>query len=112
MHYSFIWLFQPMMVNYRKVCNLHERYVCCTMSHGGVFFTLYCLLSNHFGANKFQCVIFFTQKLEDNISKNNIKNITSTECISISGNFTKKHLVVFDEFSGECFEVIRKTQAM
>lgn len=52
------------------------------------------------------------QKLEENISKNNIKKITSTECIALSGNFTKKHLVVFDEFNGECFEVIKKTQAM
>lgn len=56
--------------------------------------------------------INFSQKLEDNISKGNIKNVTPTECIALSSNFTKKHLVVFDEFSGECFDVIKKTQAM
>lgn len=54
----------------------------------------------------------FLQKLEENVSKNNIKEVTPAECITLMGRFTRKHIVVFDEFEGDCFETIRKTSAL
>lgn len=58
------------------------------------------------------CFMFFLQKLEENVNTKNIRDVTPDECIAISSNLTKKHIVVFDEFEGECFEAIRKTPAL
>lgn len=52
------------------------------------------------------------QKLEENVNLDNIKEVTQAECVNLAGNFTRKHIVIFDEFEGECFETIRKTQAL
>lgn len=40
-----------------------------------------------------------------------IRNVTATKCIESSENFTRKNLVVFDEFSGESFEAVKLTPA-
>lgn len=55
---------------------------------------------------------FYLQKLEENVNKSNIKDVSPEECLGLAGNFTKKHIVVFDEFEGDCFDDIRKTQAL
>lgn len=59
-----------------------------------------------------QNYIYFFQKLEENVNASNIKDVTPTECLNLAGNFTKKHIVIFDEFDGECFEAIKNTQAL
>ncbi|XP_055297166.1 DNA topoisomerase 2-binding protein 1-A [Sitodiplosis mosellana] len=55
---------------------------------------------------------FAREKLEENVKASNINEVTPGNCVGLSGNFTKKHIVVFDEFEGECFEAIRQTQAL
>lgn len=52
------------------------------------------------------------QKLDGYVCATNIKIMTATECMGLTGGFTRKHVVIFDDFQGDCFETVQKTPAL
>lgn len=57
-------------------------------------------------------MVIFSQKLRENVCEKNIVDVTPDEVERIAGNFTKKNIVIFDQFSGECFKKVQQTQAL
>lgn len=42
----------------------------------------------------------------------NISNVTAVECEQLTDKFTKKHIIIFDKFDGDCFNKVTKTPAL